>query len=243
MPETRSLSRPRRGGRLRSAAAQGGYTLIELIGVVGLLLLFAAVGFPALSTWLDQQRVLGFVNDASVQLVRARQEAVQRGVPVIAQPKPDTGELFLWVDVDDNRTYNPNPSAVKRTVDYALGRVMLPTQTEVVFAGPGGAADRIDGLTTMPSGDNSFVFEPDGSIRDVGALRIADDRGNFFELRVEPRATAKSEVRKYNPAPSWGDAAGWFEKGNVPSTGAPTWVWAGARTFGGGSSGPPGQNK
>ena len=44
------------------------------------------------------------------------------------------------------------------------------------------------------------VFEPDGSIRDIGAFRIADDRGdprNTLEVRVAPRATARIEVRKF----------------------------------------------
>ncbi|HVS12427.1 MAG TPA: GspH/FimT family pseudopilin [Thermoanaerobaculia bacterium] len=212
--------------------------MIELIGVVGILLIMAVVGYPALSTWLDQQRVLGFVNDASVQLVRARQEAVQRGVPVIAQADPASGRIRIWADVDDNRAYNPDSTAVARTVDYQIGVLMLPTQTEVMFAGPGGM---IEGLTAMPTGENAFVFEPDGSIRHVGALRIADDMGNFFELRVEPKATGKTQVRKYNPAPSWGDAAGWYEKGNVPSTGAPTWVWNGSVDFSGGGGGGGGQ--
>jgi len=210
---------------------QAGFTLIELLGTVGILMLLAVVGFPALSNWVDQQRILGFVNDGSVQLVRARQEAIQRGVPVVVQPDVDAGVLESWADVDDDLTFDPDPSAVNRTTDYSIGQVMLPTQSVVVFGGPGGI---VADLTVMPEGLNAFVFEPDGSIRQTGAVRVSDDRGNSFELRVEPKATAKTRILKYNGAPSWGGSADYYEKGNVPSTGAPTWVWGGS---GGGADG------
>jgi Tfp pilus assembly protein FimT len=234
---------PRLPRRRALSDREAGFTLIELIGVVGILLILAVVGFPAMSKWLDQQRLLGFVNDASVQLVRARQEAVQRGVPVIAQAQPAEMRLFLWADVDGNCAFNPDPTKVARTVDYQIGLVLLPTQSTVVFGGPGGPAAAIDGLTNVTdnskgcfgTGLNAFVFERDGSIRDPGGLRITDDEGNFFELRAAPKATGKTRVLKFNPAPSWGDPAGWYEKGNVPSTGAPTWVWNGAVSGGGGT--------
>jgi type IV fimbrial biogenesis protein FimT len=218
---------------------QAGFTLIELMGTLGILMLLAVVGFPAFSRWVDQQRLLGFVNDSSVQLVRARQEAIQRGVPVVAQPDTGKGVLRLWADVDDDLAFDPDTSAVNRTTDYSLGQVMLPTQSTVLFGGPEGM---IEGLTSMPDGLNAFVFERDGSVRDVGALRISDDRGNSFELRVEPKATGKTRVRMYNGAPSWGDPAGYYEKGNVPSTGAPTWVWNGSAAGSGGGGGKGGGN-
>ena len=207
------------------ASTQRGFTLVELLGVVAIILLLTVVGLPAFTTWIDQQRLTGFVSEASVQLVRARQEAVQRGVPVIAQPDPIDGSILVWADVDENDTFNPNPSALRRTVDYQLARLFLPTRSVVVFNGPGGTADMIDGLTIMPSGANAFVFEPDGSVRDTGGLRISDEKNNYLELRVDPKATGKTRVLKYNSSPSWGDAAEWYEKANVPSTGAPTWVW------------------
>jgi hypothetical protein len=74
--------------------------------------------------------------------------------------------------------------------------------------GPGGSpgtaadpAESVDGLTVV-AGTNLrvMVFGPDGSIRDPGALRIADarePRRNVLEVRVAPQATARVEVRKY----------------------------------------------
>jgi prepilin-type N-terminal cleavage/methylation domain-containing protein len=216
-------------GAMGARRGERGFTLIELMAVVGILLIVTVVGFPAFQNWLDQQRLMAFVRDASVELVRARQEAIQRGVPVIAQPNYDERMLFVWADVDSNRAFNPDATKPNRTTDYEIGRIYLATQSEVHFHGAGDAnpygADALAGLTPMPSGSNAYVFEPDGSIRHVGGVRVADERGNFFELRAAPKATGKIRVMKYNSGPSWGDAAGYFEQGNVPSTGKPLWVW------------------
>ena len=206
-----------------------GFTLIELLIVLALILLFTAVGFPAFSRIVDQRRLTGTVQEISVTLARARAEAVQRNVPVVAEPDFDKREIRVWADVDEDLVYTPDPDATPRTVDYFVTRVQLPTESEVHFWGAEDAdaygSDAIDGLTEIDDAENSYVFDPDGSIRDMGALRIGDDRGNYFELRAAPKSTGRVQVLKYNPDPAWGDDEGYFPAGNHSSTGDPLWVW------------------
>lgn len=45
---------------------------------------------------------------------------------------------------------------------------------------------------------NCFTFLPNGSVEETGAFRFADVRGNFLEVRVEPQATARVQVRKWD---------------------------------------------
>jgi type II secretory pathway pseudopilin PulG len=203
--------------------------LIELMVVLALILLFTAVGFPAFSRIIDQRRLTGSVQEASVVLARARAEAVQRNVPVVAEPDFEQREIRVWADVDNNLTYEPDPDATPRTVDYFVTRVQLPTESEVHYWGPDDSdpygTDAVDGLTPIDDAENSYVFDPDGSIRDVGGLRIGDDRGNYFELRAAPKSTGRVQVLKYNAAPAWGDDdPGFYPAGNATS-GEPLWVW------------------
>ena len=78
------------------------------------------------------------------------------------------------------------------------GRVVTgpshPVELEdsVKFEAPSG-----QGAAVMVPG-NCFVFLPDGSVEETGAFRFADVRGNFLEVRVEPLATARVQVRKWD---------------------------------------------
>lgn len=213
----------------RPRSRETGFTLIELMVVLALILLFTAVGFPAFSRIIDQRRLTGSVQEASVVLARARAEAVQRNVPVVAEPDFDKREIRIWADVDNNLVYEPDPDATPRTVDYFVTRVQLPTESAVHYWGPDDSdpygSDAIDGLTEIDDAENSYVFDPDGSIRDVGGLRIGDDRGNYFELRAAPKSTGRVQVLKYNAEPAWGDDdPGFYPAGNATS-GEPLWVW------------------
>jgi prepilin-type N-terminal cleavage/methylation domain-containing protein len=61
-----------------------------------------------------------------------------------------------------------------------------------------------------------FVFLPDGSVRETGAIRLADVRGNFLEIRVQPQATARVQVLK------WDDDDGeWYSR----DQGGKAWEW------------------
>jgi prepilin-type N-terminal cleavage/methylation domain-containing protein len=212
-----------------TARSVAGFTLIELLVVLALILLFTGLGFPALSRILDQRRLVGYVQEASVALARARAEAIQRGVPVVAEPDFEDREIRVWADVDDDLVFEPDPDATPRTVDYFITRVRLPTESEVHFWGPDDSdpygGDAIRGLTAIDDAENSYVFEPDGSVRTVGALRIGDDRGNYFELAAAPKSTGRVQMLKYNADPAWtGGSEGFYPAGNA-SSGEPLWVW------------------
>jgi prepilin-type N-terminal cleavage/methylation domain-containing protein len=65
------------------------------------------------------------------------------------------------------------------------------------------------------SGD-CFVFLADGSVDKPGAFRFADVRGNFLEVRVEPKATARVQVRKWNETDN-----DWYTR----DQGGKAWEW------------------
>ena len=109
-----------------------------------------------------------------------------------------------------------------------VGASSLPADYDIYFWGPADqdpyGNDAVDGLTATKTGP-AAVFLPDGSIQDAGAFRIADDRGNFFEVRMESLATAKPDVLKWHPDPPWGGKAGFFPEGRHTGSNQPLWEW------------------
>ncbi len=57
-------------------------------------------------------------------------------------------------------------------------------------------------------------FNSDGSVDATGAFRYADQRGNFLEVRIDPRAVARVKVRKW-------DGTSWFARDESPGP----WIW------------------
>lgn len=205
----------------RRASGAKGFTLLELMVVITILIIGVTVGFPTLSKMIHRERLLAFVRGASLELARARQEAIRRHTPVVVEPRLAEHRLHVFVntDLDDDAEFDPAAG------DESIDSWALPTESPVYFHGPADknpdGPDAIDGLTARPSGgENVFVFDPDGSIRDVGAVRVADTIGNFIEVRVSPQATGRIVLRKWDE-----NASKFYEQGHDPNTGENLWKW------------------
>lgn len=208
-----------------------GYSLMEMMVVVAIILSFVLVGYPAFNNWVDKARVLAVVRSVASRMQVARQESITVNSPAVVQPDFDTDEILFFVNVDGDPgfEFNPQPDAAFKTADYELGRMTLPIDYEIQFwsatdRGPEGR-EVIDGLTATNAALNAVVFQPDGSARDSGAIRLADARQNFFEIRVAPRSSGKVQVLKYHPSPPWGDDEGFFPRGRHPASESPMWEW------------------
>ena len=104
---------------------------------------------------------------------------------------------------------------VSRSAVFFMGPNLVPGTD----AAPG---QSVDGLT--PSGTlRVAVFQPDGSIEDPGAFRLADGKtpeANVFEIRIEPAATARIEIRKW----LYGGVSGSDPDAFFPAGGG-VWKW------------------
>lgn len=212
-----------------------GFTLLELLVVIAIISILALVGMPALQQLMVRNKLEGITRQGSIHLQVARQEAIKRGVPVVVRADFDTDELVIFANVDEdaNFNYDPDNSKPHRTVDYEVARLQLPSgnnpTASLYFWGPADGTpegnDATDGFTTDGNGDQVAVFLPNGSIDEAGAFRIADTRGNFFEMRVAPQATALIRTQKYHSSPPWGGSPGFFPPGRHKATGDPLWRW------------------
>ena len=224
-----------RAGRRAASGAdacQQGFTFLELLIVMVLLAIIGGLALPAICQTIRRAQINSFLNEATGEFHKARQEAVRAGRPVVVRRDlvNQRLQIFANVDQDTGFLFQPDPTATRGTVDYEVASLALPASDagqRFFFQGPGGPVDgtgSIDGLTADGNGERVAVFQPNGSIEDVGAFRFSEFTGSyFFELRIEPAATARIELRKYYENPPFG-TTDFYPKG-YSADGEPLWRW------------------
>jgi prepilin-type N-terminal cleavage/methylation domain-containing protein len=172
-----------------------GFTLIELLVVMSLMLALIALGIPSLITAIHQAKVYGIAQEVKTMMAQAKLEARKRSAPAVVQivPPADPGDksaVRLFVDADNNQRLNGT--------ETAIASFFLPSG--VAFEKEDGSfnKDSVDSFTTDPDGGPSLaIFQSDGTVSDLGAFRLADQSGNFLEVRVTSIA-GRAEIRKWN---------------------------------------------
>lgn len=198
-----------------------GYTLLELIIIMAIIGILSLFGFPALDKTIHQAKIRGYMVEGSSLVRLARAEAVKQQLPAIVKVDFANGWMEAFMDVDEDGVFTPDPMADPFTADYRVGDVhRLPGR--IFIWGPADAAplggDAVDGLTPHPDGTspNQLSINPTGTVEDIGAFRFGDQLGNFFEIRISPKASAKIMVRKWDPT-----ASDWFANGENGQS----WRW------------------
>ncbi|HEY0511180.1 MAG TPA: GspH/FimT family pseudopilin [Thermoanaerobaculia bacterium] len=180
-----------------SGRGQRGFTLIEMLvvlAVMAILMLFAA---PAIQTSIHQAKMRGIAQEVTVLMRQARMDAIKTSAQAVVRLVPKSADTpFLQVQAFSDRDSDGKLGAN----EPVLGTFPLPTG--VTFLAPSNLTDKnsVEGFSPNAddtSGANVALFQRDGSIAAVGAFRFGDQSGNFLEVRVEPAATARIELRKW----------------------------------------------
>jgi hypothetical protein len=90
---------------------------------------------------------------------------------------------------------------------------------EFWFWGPADTAPEGADATQNLGTTREFTFLSSGAAKDIGGIRFSDSK-NFFEVHVEPKATARVTLRKYDPAES--DPT---KQWKVQDEGGQRWTW------------------
>lgn len=200
------------------------FNLLELIMVLALIGLLATLAFPALTRVLQRERAEGFLRTATLMVERAKGEAAKRNLPVVVRADYTRDALFAFADSDRDGQSDPGEpeifylalpaagSAPDRALQFWAAGEPLP---EMAGAVTGFSPDPTPGATLR-----QLILEADGSARDAGAFRfgLAGSPGNYYELRVDPPATARIQLRKY----IWDPPAAYLSRN--PGSAA-TWPW------------------
>jgi prepilin-type N-terminal cleavage/methylation domain-containing protein len=184
------------------ASRERGLTLIELLVALAIIMLVAAIGYPALQNMIARSNLEGAAQQAMAAMRQGRLEGIKRSRPAVAVLDVATKRLTVFVDFNDaagnpasDLLFNPRAGVDPSNTDYVVAEVPLPRLVEL--GGPPSFSASVDGFTDRGAGPRA-VFEPNGSVADVGAFRVRDDRQNFLEIRVSPEATAQIKLLKWH---------------------------------------------
>jgi type IV fimbrial biogenesis protein FimT len=86
-----------------------GFSLLELMAVLAIVGILMSIAVPAFSEWIASQRVRDTAADIHTSLMRARNEAISRGLNTSI--KPVNGNWANgWFIANPDGTYNPDPA-------------------------------------------------------------------------------------------------------------------------------------
>lgn len=152
---------------------RNGYTLLELILVIAIIVLFAGVSIPSINGMYSHYRLLASSDAVRAGWVRARSHAIDEGQRYRFAVVPGKGNFRIAPDSPEYwggslPTFDPNnPPLVLEDI--------LPTPVTFAIEGSGGSRDDSDsaGSTSIPVGQvnpgdwvGRAYFEVDGSAQD-----------------------------------------------------------------------------
>ena len=184
-----------------------GYTIVELLFVLGTLATLSSVAVPQVLAGLDDFRTAGAARHISARLQRARMDAVVRSADVGLQVTSTAGGYSYAVYVDGNRNG-------VRTADIQQGtdRPLVPLE-RLFDQFPGVDFGAIPGLSAVDSGgtppgtdpirlgsSSMATFAASGT-SSSGSLYIRGHRNAQYVVRIYGQ-TGKTRVLKFD-ARSW----------------------------------------
>lgn len=200
-----------------------GFSIVEMLLVIAIVGILAAMGIPWIINVVQKTKMEGLLSKTGFLFHLAKSESIKQNFNTVVRFDLANRQVVSFADVNgpllgtpSDGVFNPIAGEPDRTTDYQLAVFDLPNS--INFSAPG-AQELIDSFTTVDNGgtdEQVAIFLPDGSIVDVGAVRLNDPRGNFFEIRVAPQGTARVQTRK------WDDVeTEWFEQGEEDRV----WQW------------------
>jgi prepilin-type N-terminal cleavage/methylation domain-containing protein len=194
-----------------------GFTLIELLVVLAVAMVLMLISIPSMFTAMHQGKLRGIAQETAVLMRQARLDAVKLSAQSVVRVVLPAGDAPGHVEAFSDR----NRDGMLTAGEPILGRLYLPTGIKFLAPPDVEGSSSIEGFTVDPedvSNPRIAIFDSSGAVAAVGAFRFADTYENYLEVRVEPAATARIEVRK---AREEGSVWKWYASGD----GEEAWKW------------------
>jgi Tfp pilus assembly protein FimT len=167
-------------GRTPSPACAGGYTLVEVMFVAGLIAVIVATAVPQLTVGIERARARAAARYLAGQMIAARTQAVGRAATVALRFQRDALGVTLTPVVDGNRN-----GVRTRDIESGIDRqIQAPTRLDQQFPGVriSATADSEDTAVQL-GGTDILSFTPDGTSTS-GTIQILGRDGSRFAVRV-----------------------------------------------------------
>jgi type II secretory pathway pseudopilin PulG len=183
--------------------SQCGYTIVELLFVLGMVATLSSVAVPQVLAGLDDFRTAGAARHISARLQRARMDAVVRSADVGLQVTSTAAGYTYAVYVDGNRN-GVRATDIQRGTDTRLVPTeRLPDQFPGVDFGAIPGIPAVDSSSTPPGTDpirlgssNMATFAASGT-SSSGSLYIRGRRNAQYVVRIYGQ-TGKTRVLKFD---------------------------------------------
>jgi type IV fimbrial biogenesis protein FimT len=171
-----------------------GFSLIEMLVVMAIMLTLVALGIPALQLALHESKLRGIVSEVVVLMRQARIDAIKTSSQAVVQIIPSTGAD----DPGHVRAFSDrNSNAVLDAGEPVLASFPLPNGVTFIDCDSQTDKASVKTFTADPQGGpNLALFQSGGSVKDEGAFRLGDPYGNYMEVNIDLKATARIEVLK-----------------------------------------------
>jgi type IV fimbrial biogenesis protein FimT len=134
-----SIRRP-----VRPAADARGFTLVELLATLSVLVILTSLAAASMSKTVNNNRIYAIQTEFVASLALARSEAARRGLPVmLSATAPASGNAFgggwsVWVDTDSNGTFDSSVDIVLRSHEALPSTILVGSTPTIVGFGPMG---------------------------------------------------------------------------------------------------------
>lgn len=196
-PPGRQFRRSRRSVSGNGHLGSAGFTLVEVLVLVALLVLVLAVSFPALRQALHRSQLETATQQVASALFAARYQAVRQGVDARVDIAFEDQTITTLLDRTKQGTFASRVGFLRIAPPVAL----QGPEDEL----PHGE-QAIEGFEQDDAG-GVVMFRPDGTAAAEGAVRLKGAGGEVYEIRLSPAASARIAVR------AWDDLGGrWVER-------------------------------
>jgi prepilin-type N-terminal cleavage/methylation domain-containing protein len=161
-------------------ASRSGFTILELLLVLAILVMLAAMAFPAIETMYDDMKVQAAADHLRGRLAQARSRAIDDGRAYRIGVHPDTGDYRL---APDSPEFWGDGSAPTQSNDDTYPAPLIDQGTlpgEIVFRFAGNAPASSGGWSTLVS------FLATGSAADDCSILL--DREGARSIQINVRA-------------------------------------------------------
>lgn len=176
---------------MKTHRSERGFTLIETVVILAIMMALAVFTMPEFFAIVNRSKLVGTAQQTATLMRAARLEAIKQSCYGVVMIDPVNEQVIAFADNDRDGLYEPSnvpPEKLIGRVDLPARVHFYPVPTEDDFMNPATPV-------SLPNGQ--AMYQQDGSVLDIGALRFADEKNNLLEVNVSPQSTGKVELRKY----------------------------------------------
>jgi prepilin-type N-terminal cleavage/methylation domain-containing protein len=160
----------------RTTKKATGYTLMEVMAVVCLIGILAAIAIPGFSAWVPDYRLKKAARDLYSNLQRAKMGAIRNNSEWRVYFDSDAERYLLCSDPGGDSTWGSDDDAVEITVN-------LSDYKGVDFGIAGGASAIGDDYVEAPAGTNPATnFTPRGTVDFRGYIYLSNAKGTCYAV-------------------------------------------------------------